>query len=77
MTSWDGSERRNGNSRDHDLLIEISVDVKNFIKRLEEHEIEDKREFAEHTKQLRDLSRGYWIAVGAVLIIEFASRFFK
>ena len=74
----------NEHGKDHDLLIEISVNVKNLVlwmegneKRLEKHEAEDKQEFAEHSKQLRDLSRGYWIAIGAIFIIEFMLRFVK
>lgn len=82
--TWDENEQRSSNNRDHDLLIEISADVKNLIewmkehkKQLDKHKEEDKIEFEGHSKQLRDLSRGYWIAIGAIFIIEFLLRYFK
>ena len=84
MTSYNGPDRRNGKSEDHDLLIKIDTNLSNFMKSFDNHTIEDDMKFKITNENLKDankkiefLNNRYWMVVGALLLIEVIARFFK
>lgn len=81
---WDGEERRNGKSTDHDLLTRIDVNLSNFIKAFDNHIIDDdirfndlKEQLKENNKNIQFLNNRYWMIIGALILVEIILRFIK
>lgn len=70
---WDGIEKRD--HANHDLLIEIHTDLKNFMKRFDEHIIEDTQTFEKMDKRLSILEKFYWMILGIIVIMELIFKF--
>lgn len=64
---WDGKDRR---LQDHDTLIEVVQILKLHVANFDKHVEKDDKNFLQ-------LNRALWIAVGAVLVIEFGFKLFK
>lgn len=62
---WDGMERRQP-SEDHDLLIEINERLKGFVDKL-----------TDHSKRINILEKGFWMFIGAFVLVEFVIKFWK
>ena len=84
MDKWDGNERRNGKSLDHDLLTKIDANLTNFLKNFDNHVIDDDVRFkafnvllVENNKKWEFLNNRYWMVVGALVLIEVISKFWK
>lgn len=82
--TWDGQERRGGNSADHDLLTKIDVNLTNFmekyadhIRRFDSHILEDNKKFLEIEKQLNAVQKVLWSAAGVIIFVEFIVRLIK
>ena len=74
MNGWDGPERRNGGSRDHDLLIRIDANVTTFMERFDKHELDNKADFKTLFVRTGTIQKFMWLIVGALTLMEFYFR---
>lgn len=81
--SWDGIDRRNKTRKDNvnydsfterDLLVSVHSGLLNHISNFYEHKKDDDSRFSSITKDLKFLTAGYYVFIGAVIIIEFIIR---
>ena len=71
---WDGTERRQEH-KDHDILIRIDQNLKNFLERCEKQCVDNAAHFDKHSKRITTLEKGYWIAVGVLAVIQVLLKF--
>ena len=68
---------RSDSKEDHDLLIRIDQNVQNFIEAFHAHIIKDEDTFKKLDEQASRLQRGYWIAIGIIIAVDFFIKFIK
>lgn len=79
---WDGVDRRKSQKRnvnyeslsERDLLISLHSNLNNHIDTFEKHEEDDDTKFSGIEKNLNLLNAGYYVFIGAFLIIELLIR---
>ena len=64
-------------SEDHDILIEIRTDLKNFIANFETHLVDDKDQFKKLGDKTDFLSKIVYGCIGVFFFIEIMSKFLK
>lgn len=74
MTDWNGKERREMTSEDHDLLIGISGDVKHIVSKMNEHIIEDKVSFAKIRNEIGWLQKIIFMGLGAIAFLKWVIK---
>ena len=74
---WDGKERRQMNSTDHDLLTRIDSNLLNFLSRFNKHEERDDEKFNKHDNQIGMLQKIAYGGLAIVAFIEVVLRFLK
>jgi len=79
--TWDGKERRK-NSRanggqDHDILIEIRSDLKNFMRRFSDHCEDANTKFKGLFDRTAMLQKFMWIIIGGFIVVELYFKFGK
>lgn len=67
---WDGIERRDKGGSDHDVLIRIDANLKNFLENFHAHVEEDKNNFDNQGKRIWKLEKAYWIGVGIIIVVN-------
>jgi len=77
MTSWDGGDRRKNGQEDHDLLIEINTNVKNFMQAFEAHLIQDARDFEKQNLRIGYLEKVFYCCTGIIIAVEFLIKLMK
>lgn len=68
---WDGDERRKFDRTDHDVLTRIDVNLSNFMKRFDEHVLEDNGHFDRLYKKTSATNKYIWMAMGGMTVIIF------
>lgn len=81
MPEWNGDERRKEgrpySNESHDMLIRIDQNLSNFMKRFDEHVIDDNKHF-DRLYSIVGKNRWYIaMGLGGVLAFEIAIKFIK
>jgi len=76
MSTWDGRDRRK-ESDDHDVLIEISRDLKNHLSNFEDLHAEFTEHSSEDKKQFSWLTKIAYIGIGGIVVLQFVMNHFK
>lgn len=72
--AWDGTERRKHNEMDleiRDKIIESHSDIKNLVKSVDKHIVEDEVTFKEIKGQIQWLQRVTYAGLGALALLKF------
>ena len=68
---WPLKERRKVNQEDHDILINISSDVKHIIEWNKGHQTQDDDRHKENIFRITALERSKWQIIGGVSVMGF------
>ena len=75
--SYDGTERRQMNQNDHDLIIQIASDTKHMREWSITHEKKDDDRYAEQQNQNKAYNRVIWLGGGILIAIQALFKFIK
>lgn len=71
-----GHEEKNMDYIERDrLLTRIDANLENFLRRFDDHIILDEQSFEGLRKRLTILERGYWMAIGIIVVIQLIGKF--
>lgn len=76
MDDFEGLERRKMPSRDRDILIEMSSNLRNLVSVYEKHVSMDDTKHLDFELRIRSLERSKWLLVGAIAIVQIAIKYF-
>lgn len=68
--TFDGTERRQMNQLDHDLLIEIKNDTRHLVDTMIVHVAEDKAVFKSINDKIGWLQKGAFMVLGALVLLK-------
>jgi len=74
VNGWEGTERRKGGTKDHDLLIRIDANVTTFMDQFDKHEADNKLDFKTLFSRTGTTQKFMWLIAGALAIMEFYFR---
>ncbi len=76
---WNGkTERRNKGTnmgKDHDLLIEISANLKNLMGNHSQHLVDDAKEFTSLDIRMSSLEKAKWVQSGVLIAVMVILKF--
>ena len=75
--TWDGTERRNVNQEDHDLLLKISSDTDHLVKSFDNHIVEDKETFKTIESKVNRHDKVLWVGMGIVITLQVILKILK
>lgn len=74
---YEGQERRRSHDTDsdHDLLINITNKINNFVDIFAEQKKEHGVKFKDHEDRIRILERSIWVGIGGLFVLQIFLKF--
>lgn len=69
-------ERRKNEQDNRDMLIRIDANLTALLNSFASHIADDKEIFKEQNRKLEFLQSGYWMTIGAIVVVELVFKFF-